>query len=493
MQGVHCEKLCGRIVSAEQASELICSGMTIGFSGFTRAGYPKAVPSALAARGKAKNLTVITGASTGPELDGALAQAGLIARRMPFQTSRELRGNINTGKTGFVDIHLGQMPRYISGGFVPAVDYAIIECSSIREDGSIVCTTSVGCNDTLLRYAKNIILEVNLYYEEKLNGFHDIYDEGEKFPKREIPIYSPGDRCGSPYMTCDLNKVRAIVITNMPDAPVSFTDVDENSQNIANHIIAFFEQEVRKGNLPENLLPIQSGVGSVANAVLSGLQRSSFKDLTMYTEVVQDSALMLIKSGKIKIASCTALSLSGKGQEEFKSNIDFYRKHIVFRPQNISNSMEVVHRLGVIALNTAVEFDLTGCVNSTNALGSQLISGIGGSGDFARSAHIVMFSTVSTAKNGLISSVVPLCAHIDHVEHDVHVVVTEQGLADLRGKTAQERAELIIENCCHPGYRAALRAYYERAKEVSFGQNVPLDLEYALSWHRKFQETGSMR
>ena len=213
----------------------------------------------------------------------------------------------------------------------------------------------------------------------------------------------------------------------------------------------------------------------------------------MYTEVVQDSALQLIREGKIGYASCTALSLSKDGQEEFLRNIDFYRQHLVMRPQNISNSGEVVQRLGVIAMNTAVEFDLYGNVNSTNVLGSQLINGIGGSGDFARNARLTIFSTVSTAKHGGISSVVPLVSHVDHVEHDVHIVVTEQGLADLRGKSAKERAECIIENCCHPDYRPALREYYERAQKNSLGMNIPLNLYEALSWHQKYFETGSMR
>ncbi len=492
MQGVHCRQLQDRIMAADEAAKLIGPGMTLGFSGFTRAGYPKEVPEAIARLGQATGLTVITGASTGPELDDALAGAGLIARRMPFQTAKALRENINRGATEFVDTHLSHMPGFISTGVTP-IDYAIIECSSIREDGSIVGTTSVGCNAAMLKAAKNVILEVNLAYKEGMEGFHDIYDEGGCPGRREIPIYHPSDRCGSPYLTCDLDKVRAIVFSERFDSPVAFSAADENSAKIAGQILELFRREVSAGRMPKNLLPIQSGVGSVANAVLSGLQDSEFEGLTMYTEVVQDSALQLIRSGKITFASCTALSLSPDGQKEFLENLEFYKKHMVFRPQNISNSPEVAHRLGVIALNTAVEFDLTGCVNSTNVLGSRLINGIGGSGDFARSARLVVFSTVSVAKGGAISSVVPMCAHVDHVEHDVHVVVTEQGMADLRCLSAKERAEMIIENCCHPDYRPQLRAYYEQAKKVSYGQNVPLDLENALSWHRRYQLTGSMK
>lgn len=493
MNGMNCEKLLDRVMSAEAAASLIQPDMTVGFSGFTRAGYPKAVPQAIAAQGTAKNLTVITGASTGPELDSALAQAGLIGKRMPFQTDKNVRTQINDGSIAFVDTHLGHMPRYIRQGFVGPVHYAIVECSEITADGGIVLTTSAGLSDTLLTCAENIILEVNQAYHQQLTGIHDIYMESDYPNRREIPIYAAADRAGAPCAYCDLSKIRAIVMTDKLDAPVAFTEADENSKRIAGYIIRLFEEEVRAGRLPENLLPLQSGVGSVANAVLSGLKDTSFQNLTMYTEVVQDSALQLIREGKIGYASCTALSLSKEGQEEFLRNIDFYRRHLVLRPQNISNSGEVVQRLGVIAMNTAVEFDLYGNVNSTNVLGSQLINGIGGSGDFARNARLTIFSTVSTAKKGGISSVVPLVSHVDHVEHDVHIVVTEQGLADLRGKSAKERAECIIENCCHPDYRPALREYYEYAKKNSYGMNIPLDLYQALSWHQKYAETSSMR
>lgn len=492
MRGVHCGSLQDRVMSAEDAARLIQPGMTVCFSGFTRAGYPKAVPQAVAAQGTAGQLTVITGASTGPELDEALAKAGLIKKRAPFQTDREVRRQINAGGIQFVDTHLGQLPRQLREGFFGKIDYAVVECSQVTEDGGIVLTTSAGAGDTMLDCAESVILEVNLFYQERLRGFHDILKEGAYPARRELPIYTVSDRPGMDRVLCAPEKIKAIVITDQPDAPVSFTEADETSRQIAGHILHFLEEEVRLGRLPENLLPLQSGVGSVANAVLSGLEGSGLSHLSMYTEVVQDAALRLIRMGKIDFASCTALSMSAQGQSEFLRELDFYRRHLVLRPQNISNHAELIQRLGVIAMNTAVECDLYGNVNSTNVLGSQLINGVGGSGDFARNARLTIFSTPSIAKNGRISSIVPMVSHVDHVEHDVHVIVTEQGLADLRGKSAQERAECIIECCCHPMYRPALRAYYQRAMETTYGKNIPVDLEAAFSWHRRYQQSGSM-
>ena len=114
-------------------------------------------------------------------------------------------------------------------------------------------------------------------------------------------------------------------------------------------------------------------------------------------------------------------------------NLERYKDKLVLRPQEISNHPEVVRRLGIIGINTALEFDIYGNVNSTHVGGTKMMNGIGGSGDFARNAHLAIFVTKSIAKGGNISSVVPMVSHVDHTEHDVDILVTEQGLADLRG------------------------------------------------------------
>lgn len=112
-----------------------------------------------------------------------------------------------------------------------------------------------------------------------------------------------------------------------------------------------------------------------------------------------------------------------------------------------------------------------------------MMNGIGGSGDFARNARLAIFVTKSIAKGGNISSIVPFASHIDHTEHDVDVIVTEQGYADLRGLAPSERVELIIENCAHLMYRDQLRAYYEEGKQEV---DKPHILEKAFSWHTNY-------
>jgi succinyl-CoA:acetate CoA-transferase len=292
---------------------------------------------------------------------------------------------------------------------------------------------------------------------------------------------------------CDLNKVVAVVETDQPDRNSAFAAPDDNSNRIAGHIIDFLKQEVAAGRLPPNLLPLQSGVGNIANAVLMGLNSGPFENLTAYTEVLQDGMLDMLRSGKLTMASATALSFSPEALADFNANIDTYRERIVLRPQEMSNHPELIRRLGLIAMNAMIEADIYGNVNSTHIMGSSVMNGIGGSGDFARNAYLSFFMTPSTAKGGTISCIVPMVSHTDHTEHDVEIIVTEQGLADLRGLSPTQRARLIIEKCAHPDYREALRDYFERALRDAPGKHTPHILSEALSWHDRFVKTGTMR
>lgn len=494
-------RLRDRVVSAEAAAAWIEPGETVAMSGFTGSGYPKAVPMALAQRieaahqaGQAFQIKLMTGASTAPELDGALAKADGIALRMPFQTDPDARARINEGKLDYIDIHLSHVAQHVWFGFYGAIDTAVVEVTAIREDGSLVPSTSVGNNKTWLDLAKKIIIEVNEWQPESIDGMHDIY-YGTALPphRKPIPLVHGDDRIGQSTLRCDLDKVVAVVRTNGPDRNSPFTPADENSRRIAGHLIEFLKHEVAKGRLPANLLPLQSGVGNIPNAVLAGLADSGFRDLEAFTEVIQDGMLDLLKSGVLRYASCTGFALSPAANEEFKRNIDFYRERIIMRTQEISNHPELVRRLGCIGTNGMIEVDLYGNVNSTHVMGSRIMNGIGGSGDFARNGFLSAFLSPSTAKNGTISAIVPMVSHVDHTEHDVSVIVTEQGLADLRGLTPKQRARVLIDNCVHPDYRAQLEDYFDRACRESYGKHTPHLLPEALSWHQRWLDTGTMK
>jgi succinyl-CoA:acetate CoA-transferase len=174
-------------------------------------------------------------------------------------------------------------------------------------------------------------------------------------------------------------------------------------------------------------------------------------------------------------------------------DIDSYKGRILLRSQEISNHPEVVRRLGVIAINGMIEADVYGNVNSTHVMGSAIMNGIGGSGDFARNAFLNFFVSPSTAKGGAISSIVPFVSHVDHTEHDVHVLVTEQGLADLRGLSPSARTERVIDHCAHPEFREPLRDYVARARAARpHARHTPHLLDEALGWHQRYLDTGSM-
>ena len=490
-----------RRMSAAQAAQLIEHGATLGLSGFTGAGYPKALPQAIAERARAEHaagrpfqVNVWTGASTAPEVDGALAQAGAMAQRLPFNSDASTRQQINAGTIDYIDMHLSHVAQQAWFGFLGKLDVAIVEVAGITPDGRLIPSTAVGNNKTWLEVADKVILEVNTRLPEGIEGMHDIY-YGTALPPRRVPISltHADNRIGEPYLQVDLSKVVAVVETHSLDRDNVFAVPDANSERIAQYIIDFLVHEMKHGRLPQHMLPIQSGVGNVANAVLAGLLHGPFENLLGFTEVLQDGMLDLLRAGKMKRASATAISLSRGAYEDFEKNIDFYRERIILRPQEISNHPELVRRLGIIAMNSMIEADIYGNINSTHVMGTGMMNGIGGSGDFARNGYLSFFVTPSVAKDGKISCIVPMCSHVDHTEHDTQIIVTEQGLADLRGLSPKQRAKVIIDKCAHPDYRPMLHDYFDRSMQQSAGLHTPHILTEALSWHQRYLDTGSMK
>lgn len=480
-------------MTAEEAAQLIQDGMVVGSSGFTKAGDSKVVLPALAERAKKENvkITLMTGASLGHDTDGKLAEAGALKKRMPFQVDRILRNKINAGEVLFIDQHLSEAAELLHNKNLPPVDIAVLEVAYIDRDGSFVPTTSVGNSLTFASLAKQVILEVNMAVSEDVYGLHDIY-QAEDYPHRNvIPIVAPWNKIGRKTIPLDPNKVVGIVFTDIKDSPADIAAPDEKTSNIAKHILEFFENEVKLGHLTDRLLPLQAGIGKVANAVLTGFKDSNFYDLTMFSEVLQDSTFDLIDSGKLSFASASSVTVSQECYDRVFGNLAKYRDKFVLRPQNISNTPGLIRRLGIIAINTAIEFDIYGNVNSTHISGSKIMNGIGGSGDFARNAYLSIFVTQAASKENKISHVLPMVSHVDHTEHDVDILVTDIGLADLRGLAPRERAQKIIDNCVHPDYREELQSYFDRA--CARGGHTPHLLEEAFSWHMRLAETGSMK
>lgn len=484
---------------AATAAEMIQNNDILGVSGFTLAGYPKAVPKAIAVRaeklheqGRNFQISLYAGASTGDSCDGALARAKALKFRMPYQSNPSLRKSINDGSIKYIDAHLGKMGAMVRTGIIPPPTVAIIEVSNILPDGRIYLSTSGGNSVCYLDKAQKIILELNTRLGESCMGIHD--NALPELPPHAKPlaIYSAADRIGNDYIKIDPNKVIAIVENDGFDEVTPFVEPDDISRNIGERILDFIRFEEQKGRLPKGMA-YQSGVGKVANAVLCAMADDDrLGQIDLYTEVIQEAVLPLLKKGKLGIASGTALTLSQNAQQEFVQNAPEWKKHLIIRQQEVSNSTDAIRRIGVISINTALEADIFGNVNSSLVCGSAMMNGIGGAADFARNCALGFFLTPSIAKDGAISSIVPYVSHVDHTEHDTQIFVTEQGLADLRGLPSEERARLIIKNCAHPDFRDELTDFLEFSLRHAKGIHMPIALQRAFEMHSRFLETGNM-
>jgi succinate CoA transferase len=484
------------VLTAEEAAELIPQAAMVAFSGFTAAGAAKAVPKALAARARRLHaaaqpfqICVLTGASTGPSLDDALAEADAISWRAPYQSSAPLRQRINDGRVAFVDMHLSHVPQAVLFGFFGPINVAVIEATEVTPDGRVYLTNSVGASPTFLRVAEKVIIEVNRFHDRRASEMADIVVPKPPPHRMALDLDHPLQRIGKTYARVDPEKVVAVVSTASPDELGDFTPPDPVSRAIAGHVVRFLLDELAAGRIPPEFLPLQSGVGNIANAVLEGLGADpDIPNFLMYTEVFQSAAFDLMRRGRLLGASTCALTCEPLQILELVNDLEFFAPRLVLRPQEISNNPAVVRQLGVLALNTALEVDLYGHVNSTHVCGQTMMNGIGGSGDFTRNAYLSIFMCPSVAKGGRISTIVPMCSHVDHNEHSVQVIVTEQGLADLRGLAPAERARRLIDRCAHPLYRDYLHGYVR----TTGPGHIRHDLDRCFELHQNYLHCGAM-
>jgi succinate CoA transferase len=483
-------------ITAEEAATFIHNDDNVGFSGFTAAGCPKAVPAALAQRAEAEHaagkpfkIGMFTGASTGDSIDGNLARANAIKFRTPYQSNSDMRNAINTqDDVHYYDMHLSHLAPMLRYGFLGKVNTAVVEASDITDGGEIVLTCSVGITPTICKLANKIVVELNRKHPKTIRGIHDIYMPADPPHREAIPIFKTSDRIGTPYIKVDPAKIVGIVETDLPNEGGSFAPVDEVTAKIGDNVANFLVGEMKAGRIPKEFLPVQSGVGNIANAVLGAMgENKSIPVFEVYTEVIQDAVISLMKSERVKFASGCSFTVSNPLMDEIYANLDFFKPKLLLRSQEISNNPEIIRRLGLIATNTALEADIFGNVNSTHVVGTKMMNGIGGSGDFTRNAYLSIFVTPSVAKGTSISAIVPMVSHLDHNEHSVQILVTEQGVADLRGKSPLQRAHTIIENCVHPEYKQLLRDYLKLGNG-----HTPHNLRACFAFHNAFNETKDM-
>lgn len=475
-------RLNGQIPVREAATvaENIPSGATIGISGFGSVGYPKLIPEALAASDRDLSVTIISGGAVGEEIDTDLVKADAIARRYPYQAQTESRDAINDGSIAFQDRHVSSLGDDVAFRRL-SLDVAIVEAIAVGERWFIP-TTSIGPTPAYVEQADRLVVEVNRSQPLSLQHIHDVYRPDPPPNREPLPLTEAGEAIGSPRITFEERKLEAVVESNRKDRPYSFRTPGTTERDIAENLVSFLNAEAQENPLMQDAVHLQFGVGSIGNALMSVIEHIDFDDreIVYFGEVIQDGLLDMLDGGELSAASATSLALSAEGQRRLFDDIDRYADDIVLRPCHISNSGSLINRFGVIAVNSALEVDIYGNVNSTHINGTHIVNGIGGSGDFARNSLLSIIALPSTTSDGNISRVLPMVPHIDHTEHDIDVIVTEQGIADLRWLSPEDRAESIIGYCAHPEYEAELRRYLERS--ASRGGHIPHDLDSAFYW-----------
>jgi len=484
-------------ITAAEAARFVKNGDNVGLSGFTPAGTPKAVTHEIGImarelheKGQEFQINLFTGASTGDSCDGILSREQAIRFRAPYTTNEDFRAAVNRGEIAYNDVNLSCMAQELRYGFYGKLNIGILEAFDITDDGKIWVTAGVGIAPTVARLADKLIVELNAAHARCAKGLHDIYELTDPPYRREVLIYKPDDCIGKDYIQVDPSKILGVVEVNIRDEARDLTAPNEITLQIAHNVAQFLISDLKRGVIPSTFLPLQSGVGNVANAVLGALgEEPSVPPFQMYTEVIQDSVIDLLRKGHCTFGSASSLSVTLETLDGIYDDMEFFKGKLVLRPTEISNNPEVVRRLGLIAMNTALEADIYGNVNSTHVGGTRMMNGVGGSADFTRNSFISIFSCPSEVKGGKISAIVPMCTHVDHNEHSVNVIITEQGIADLRGKSPAERAKTIIENCVHPDYKQLMWDYLKVARKGHTSH--ALDKAFAL--HKALAEKGDMR
>lgn len=468
--------------SPDAVVETLATDATVLVSGFGMVGYPKAVPEAVAASDRSFDLTVVSGGSVGPEIDVDLVEADAVARRFPYQAQPQARDAVNDARIAFQDRNVSTLGDEVCYRQLATPDVAVVEAVAVGEDW-LIPSTSIGHTPAFVEAADRVVVEVNEAQPLALQQLHDAYRVSH-LPRREpVPLTDPDERISTPYVLFDADSLAAVVRTDRRDSPYTFREPTDRDRQIADNLAGFLADEVDRTRVFDDAIQLQFGVGGLGNALMQAVGDLDVgdRDVVYFGEVIQDGLLDMLDAGTVECASATSLALSAAAQDRLFAAVDRYASDVVLRPADVSNNPAVISRMGVVAVNSAVEIDLYGHVNSTHVGGTHLLNGIGGSGDFNRNAFLSVVAMASVAKEGAVSRIVPLTPHVDHTEHDIDVVVTEQGVADLRGLDPRERAETIVEQCAHPDHRADLNAYRKDASRT--GGHIPHDLPRALSWH----------
>ncbi len=485
-------QLRSRTATVEEAAFTIKDGMTVAMGGYTSSGYPKVIVHELAKRkeeGEEFKINLITGANVGP-IDTILAEVNMVERRAPMIESKALADLVNRGEVCYIEQQMNRMPMLVSNEKFGKIDIVVIEAIRITKEGYVVPSSSVGMIQYFVDAAEMVIIEMNIAQPIELDGLHDIYRDTAYPDRKPIPLTHTNQRIGEPYVKVDPKKIKYIVKSDILDSTFTAVKNKTTSKKIAMNLFNFLEMEFPSNN-NRQLPPIQTGFGNLASEIVYAFEDSNFNDIEFFCGGLQEANMELIVKGRVKAASAGSIQMTPKVIEMMKKYPEIIKETLVIRNTDITNNAEVIGRFALIALTSGIEIDIYGNVNSSHIFGTKVVNGIGGGANFVQNAGLSIMLISSENKGGDISTIVPMVPHQDICEHDIDVVITENGVADLRGKGEVERAICIINNCAG-SYKHQLSDYLERAI-ITVGGHHPQILSEAFSWHTRLKETGSMR
>ena len=342
----------------------------------------------------------------------------------PFFIGQNIRENIQAKRGSYLPVFLSEVPALFRNGNIP-LDVALISVSPPDKHGFCSLGISVDISLSAVQSAKIVIAQVNKYVPRS---------HGDGF--------------------IHINKINYLIKHDQLLPEIEVKPISEIHHKIGKHI----------SKLVENGSTLQMGIGEIPNAVLSCLTKHN--DLGIHSEMISDGILPLVESGVI----------SGSKKNKHRNSIiasfaigtkklyDFIDDNPFVKMLDFSyvNSVEVIRKNPkVVAINSAIEIDLTGQV-CADSIGEKLFSGVGGQMDFIRGASLSeggkpIIALTSCTKNGD-SKIVPFLkqgAGVVTTRAHVHWVVTEYGAVNLYGKTLEERAKLLIQ-IAHPKHRKEL-------------------------------------
>jgi len=477
VERIRSKALRARVMDADAAVErFVPDRGSIAFSCMGGTSLAKEVPDALARSadaGRRYDLTLLTGGATTTRFETAMARVG-VRRRYPY-LSEAARKAVNDGSVEFFDCRIGEFPELVrEGAFTGGrpIDVAVVEATSIDERGRLVPGLAVDALPAFVDGSRHVIVELN-EAKPDLKGLHDIYRVRPGVP---LPIRDVRDRIGRPYVSVPASKVVAIVESQREDEPSgAYSRPSPTDSRIAERIATFLEGELKR-DAWGGRFALQLGAGPLAAALMEVLP---FRGADVWTEGIPLRWIAILGEQVRGISTTSMYQLPGDGPalDELSERLDSVLKHVVLRPYDVTNSLEVIARLNVVTIQQAIEVDLFSGANASH-VGRNAHNGVGGSPDFTRAARLVVVAMPSTAAGDRYSRIVPLLASADIPRQDVDVLVTEQGIADLRVLSPRERAEAIIDRCSHPRFRDDLWAYYRKAKET--GGHLPFRLDGAV-------------